>query len=58
VKSAYNSDKNAFSEHAKGLKEANDTLREEHGKLQARIHLIEREKETLTNDNDFYKQRL
>jgi len=58
VKSAYNSDKEAFSQHAQGLKEANDTLREEHSKIQAKLHLVQKENETLSNDVDFYKQRL
>ncbi len=58
LKSAYNSDKQAFSQHAQGLKEANDTLREEHERIKARLHLVEKERGILTNDVEFYKERL
>lgn len=44
VQAAYSSDKHAFNQHASTLKEANDTLREEHEKLRVRLHMVEKEK--------------
>ncbi len=58
IKSAYNSDKRAYNEALTDYKGANDNLKHEHSEIDARLHLVEKEREQLKSDVSFYKERL
>lgn len=56
MKSAYNSDKWAYSEALTNMKSSNNTLQEEFELVSAKLKLIEKEKSQLTQDIEFYKE--
>ena len=58
VKSAYNSDKRAYSEALTNLKSTNDTLQEEFELVSSKLRIVEKEKQQLVQDIDFKNERI
>lgn len=58
VKSAYNSDKRAYSEALSNMKSSNTTLQDEFEQVSAKLKLVEKEKSQLIQDIEFYKERI
>lgn len=58
VRMAHTSDKEAFHESLKQMKDTNNTLRDEHEKSIVRIRMLEKERDQLQSDVDFYKERV
>lgn len=58
IKSAYNSDKQAFTQAFNGMKGTTNTIWDEYEQSQARLQMVEQERDTLKSDLQFYKERL
>lgn len=58
VQSAYNSDRKAYGDVTKELKDTNTTLMESEKKLESRLQLAESERDNARSDVSYYKERL